>query len=154
MWHIIHLFALLAVMATSVPDVRAEGPAPQTYRPCTEDTPLPALVHLLPIGPDAPADAVALLPGWEGTWDGMPSRMIIEAVDGDAVLVVYAWGARNDPQRGWSRFWATIQAGTLEFTASDDVRFSFTRGEGQHTLNGRRITPQGVTTSTMTRCQP
>ena len=147
------MLAATAILWHSGPAIAAPGT--QGLPPCTEDTGMPAVVRILPQDPAAAGAAFA--PSWQGKWGGqLPSRLVVEAVDGGHVLLLYTWGdlATLNTRRGWSRWWAPVQDGKLEVDAGNSVTFRFALSEDGQVLRGERVAPNNTTPIEMTRCQP
>jgi hypothetical protein len=146
--------ALVSGLVLLIPGITNAAPALQGTPRCSAEVALPPIVHF--VQPGAGVPVASLAGSWEGAWDGaLPSRLIIEMVDGDKALVLYTWGdhAPTNARRGWGRIWGTIQGNSLDFHSLETVKFSFTLSDDQVTLTGERTFPNGTNRITMTRCQ-
>jgi hypothetical protein len=142
------LFAVVALPGT--PDGRVFA---QDLPRCQTETPLPDGFGIAsPVGEPSQASA-AWFGAYEGVWDGdLPSRLIIERIDGARAHIVYTWG--NEPtgtqRSGFTRFAATVhEDGSIQW-GPDGSRFVF-RLEGDAAL-GELTRQSQIFRVTMQRC--
>lgn len=118
-------------------------PVPLPYPACTTDVPLPTV---------SPSSRV-----YEGYWGGSnaaPSRLVIESIESNKAVVVYAVTLRdaNSETRQWVRppGGANVLAdGAIQWGTG--VIFTF-RPAGENSFEGERVQGQVVSKVTMTRC--
>jgi hypothetical protein len=103
--------------------------------------PGPPEVRIIPPPAGLAPELAAFSGTWEGTWDGvLASRLIVESMDADSAVVVYAWA--DDPggffKAGWSRYKAQVlPGGKLQF-GSSETRFTFSMAPDRMSIRGGR----------------
>jgi hypothetical protein len=121
--------------------------------PCATNTPLPEAFKVATPSADTAGGPAGWSGAFEGIWDGnLPSRLVIERIDGARAHIVYTWG--DEPsgafRAGFSRFAATLREdGAIQWGPESD-RFVF-RQEGD-TVLGELTRQSNVYRATMQRC--
>jgi hypothetical protein len=125
----------------------------QTDPPCATNTPLPEAFIVAAPSADSAGGSAGWSGAFEGIWDGdLPSRLVIERIDGANAHIVYTWG--DEPsgasRAGFSRFAAMMREDGAIQWGPEDNRFVF-RLEGE-TVLGELTRQSNVYRATMQRC--
>jgi hypothetical protein len=132
--------------------MRPWGVAPalaQAVPPCAANVPMPDAFNVAALG----AGQTTWYGAYEGIWDGdLPSRFVVERIDGAKAHIVYAWG--DEPsgafKAGFSRFAAALRDDGAIQWGPENGRFVF-RQDGETAL-GELTRPANVFRATMQRC--
>jgi hypothetical protein len=97
-----------------------------------------------------PESISAFLGTWEGYWGGqLGSRLLVEKIDTKEARCVYSWDSSSSFKEGSTRVTAKVDEKKASIEWGSGTKFIFTMSKDHKTIDGRRESPNDISTITM-----